>query len=334
MRTHVTFLTIQSIFNQITLEALRYYFDESKRITSSRLLESHYDSNLRLLKTIEKFDHHTKLRRLQSLPIDRDNHQMHLRILQTPPQRAISQIVEDASINLRRSFQSSELTPLMTKMFMKEANKCWNYTFKEIQQGLLCSFCADDTETSFYNIQGRSINHAFKNCDFFIPNCLKTAVFMKRVENFFKSAFIIIISQKTKGSKTETLIRQFENNFNDQDDTTRFVQNCENSAICDILCDNTIKFGSFSNEFILGDIFLLNRASKFLEDLTVGRLNRGNWELTAAVNQVNNENIYSPRTGDKINMKWITDNLINIITKKTYERELSKKNDLLRSADD
>lgn len=334
LRAHITFLTIKSIFNDVTLDALRFYFDEGKKISSSRLLLDHHEQNLRLLKTLEKFDFFTKDKRLQSAPFDQSNHEMHARILQTTTQKTTSQIVEEATQALKRSFQSSELTSLMSGMFQKEANKCWNYLFREIQQGLVCSFCSDDTEQIFYNIQDRKVDFTFKTCDYFIPNCLKTAVFMKRTENFFKNAFIVMISQKTKGSKTETTIRSFQNNFNDQDDTTKLVENCENRANCDGLCDNTIAFGQFSNEFIMGDIFLLNRASRFLEDLTFRRKDKNEWALTRPVDQTKNENVYNPRTGDLITMKWITDNLINIITKKTYDRELALKRDILQGGED
>ena len=152
---------------------------------------------------------------------------------------------------------------------------------------------------------------------------------MKRTENFFKNAFIVMISQKTKGSKTESTILSFQKNFNDQDDTTKLVENCENRANCDGLCDNTIAFGQFSNEFIMGDIFLLNRASRFLEELTFTRIDKNEWSLTKPLDTIKNknENVYNPKTGDLITIKWITDNLINIITKKTYEKELFQKRD-------
>lgn len=63
-RAHLTFQTIKSIFNDFALDALRFYFDEGKRIASSRLLLDRQTQNLRLLRTLEKFDFFTKDKKL------------------------------------------------------------------------------------------------------------------------------------------------------------------------------------------------------------------------------------------------------------------------------
>lgn len=75
----------------------------------------------------------------------------------------------------------------------------------------------------------------------------------------------------------------------------------------------------------MGDIFLLNRANAFLDTLTKGKTTVSNWASTVAVNDKINENIYNAKSGDHINANWISNNIINIITKKRFDKDLSSK---------
>jgi hypothetical protein len=90
-------------------------------------------------------------------------------------------LVTAAKAAIKSSLENSEITILMDKMFAAQANRCWNYYFKTVQQGILCSFCQDDTDNFYFDIPNTKIQFTFKSCDMFIPNCLKTAVILKRL---------------------------------------------------------------------------------------------------------------------------------------------------------
>jgi hypothetical protein len=131
--------------------------------------------------------------------------------------------------------------------------------------------------------------------------------------------FILVINTHTKGSKTEKTIEQFLKNFEDNSNTQDIVFQCEKQANCDVLCDKTIQFGEFTNEFIMGDIYILDRANAFLDKLTEGEYNKGrnninSWNINNPVDGIINENVWDPKSGDKIKSNWINDNIINIIT--------------------
>lgn len=229
-------------------------------------------------------------------------------LAEVPPKTRIEQAQQEMTISL----QENQFKSTLNQMYTKEAEKCWNYYMNTVQRGVMCSFCLDDSSNQYFNIDngsGRKITFDFASCDKFVPHCLKMTIIQTRISRFFQNVFILIINKIYKGgSILDNNIRTFMRSY-EEGDSSKIVESCEKNANCDALCNSTIKFGDFSNEYIMGDVFLLNRSvllSAKTQEIIAG--NTGE-TLTNFIQTT-------------INSVWVEDELLKQITLKDWKHDL------------
>ena len=336
-RVNQTYDLIKAIHTQENVEALYAYFRPPKSLnlpptTERRDLGQDYNDYGHLMELLES--NIQEINSIQNLEKELSGYGIHpkRRILGASDAQWATERIQSAKDDLEKSIKNEDFRQNMAAMYRKEANQCWNHYYNVIQKGILCSFCLDDSNEDYFGVLEKQISFTYASCDKFIPRCLKMSIIQTELSTFFRNVLVLVLNKLFKGTMLVDKISSFIIAY----ETEKFsllVRQCKKNAQCDQLCNQTIKFGDFSNEYIVGDIYLLDRFKTFLYELRDvyddGKprdkdLVRDSkyWAGETLNPETNNtippENLFN-HENEKVNAKWVDEQIVKVITLKSYQ---------------
>ena len=180
-----------------------------------------------------------------------------------------TEIVKKSEQDLKERFKRGRFNYQLEDIFNHEATKCWTHYFNTIQRGLICSLCLDDSNVKYYNFSGDNkgqLTFTYPSCDYLIPYCFKLMSIQTDLLDFFRDIIILIYNKLYQGSNMINYITRFMTKFPEAD-KNNLVADCRDRANCDPLCNNTIKFGDFSNIYIIGNYQIMKLMDKIIQEL-------------------------------------------------------------------
>lgn len=227
--------------------------------TDSRVLETEIINK-------SKKNNRTWLQILQNQNLTLKEETFRNRILQTTID--VPKIIEEAKRSLTAKLDQNLFTYQIEQAFLEQTSKCWNHYFNIIQKGLICSLCLDDSRTKFYKIKqpDGQLYFNYPSCDDMIPHCFKLISIQTELLDFFRNIIILIYDKLYQGTVMFQYVTEFVKKFPEAD-KEGLVAACRDQARCEPLCNNTIKFGDFSNIYIIGNIQVFQAIKTIIETL-------------------------------------------------------------------
>ena len=148
----------------------------------------------------------------------------------------------------------------------RQSNKCWKYYLNQMQRGLTCSVCSSIEENKFLTITADNFTPTFdlQTCDLLIPNCIHNIQLQVNLSEFFRNILIVIMDKKFTTGDEHKLSEMFQQYY-PKSDLHGNLEACQKKASCDNLCKEIIKFGSFDNPYIFGNLKLYEAILKVAE---------------------------------------------------------------------
>lgn len=228
--------------------------------SSSRILE---DVILKVEKIDQKFQNENLENKIESLK----QQERLMRLLQSSEVPQVSSALRIAKTFFSSNRNSPFLRKNLNSKYIQDKIQCYDYYFNVIQRGNICTLCQlDRPPFNYIDYSTQQIKFSFDSCDLFVPNCLNILIIQTSLTEILYNFYILTISQYMRGKTLEVLYNKvkalgveevFLNN--------NLVESCKKRARCDDLCKKIVKFGDFSNKFILGSYQLTTIVTELIK---------------------------------------------------------------------